>query len=269
LCIRIFLTTKQTLTSGIRKQHTFNFIFKCLYFRFFFLKGRVKFLKGRVGKYLYQKQVLRSRRRAEKKLIAPAFHLINTFTRLPFILNFFHVNKKHFNIFLYFRTSTNVNFFFKWTHLKAFNLFSYYFFFNYLFFPSSSFLFFKILFLSIKINTIIINIQLTNNSKIIYSRSLNAFSKVIGFSLYNLFVFVQLPSGHKKVFSRDAEAMIFNDRQLVYKKFLTSSAGNARRKGFRSIVRGVAKNPVDHPHGGRTKSIKLPRTPWGFITKRK
>jgi ribosomal protein L2 len=26
-------------------------------------------------------------------------------------------------------------------------------------------------------------------------------------------------------------------------------------------------NPIDHPHGGRTKAIKYPRTPWGKTTK--
>jgi large subunit ribosomal protein L2 len=26
-------------------------------------------------------------------------------------------------------------------------------------------------------------------------------------------------------------------------------------------------NPVDHPHGGRTKTIRCPLTPWGFPTK--
>jgi large subunit ribosomal protein L2 len=39
--------------------------------------------------------------------------------------------------------------------------------------------------------------------------------------------------------------------------------------GKKSIVRGVAMNPVDHPHGGRAKSIKYPRTPWGLTTKYK
>jgi large subunit ribosomal protein L2 len=28
-------------------------------------------------------------------------------------------------------------------------------------------------------------------------------------------------------------------------------------------------NPVDHPHGGRTNTIKYPRTPWGLTTKYK
>jgi len=40
-----------------------------------------------------------------------------------------------------------------------------------------------------------------------------------------------------------------------------TKAGFYKNFGRNSIVRGVAMNPVDHPHGGRTKSIKYPRTP--------
>lgn len=33
-------------------------------------------------------------------------------------------------------------------------------------------------------------------------------------------------------------------------------------------VRGVAKNPVDHPNGGRTKAKQPELSPWGWIAKR-
>jgi large subunit ribosomal protein L2 len=48
---------------------------------------------------------------------------------------------------------------------------------------------------------------------------------------------------------------------------LNGKAGYWRSFGLKSLVRGVAMNPVDHPHGGRTKSVKYPRTPWGKTTK--
>jgi large subunit ribosomal protein L2 len=32
-------------------------------------------------------------------------------------------------------------------------------------------------------------------------------------------------------------------------------------------VRGVAMNPIDHPHGGRTKTNKPEVSPWGWVTK--
>jgi large subunit ribosomal protein L2 len=47
-------------------------------------------------------------------------------------------------------------------------------------------------------------------------------------------------------------------------------AGRARHKGRRPHVRGVAMNPIDHPHGGgegRTSGGRHPVTPWGQPTK--
>ena len=44
-------------------------------------------------------------------------------------------------------------------------------------------------------------------------------------------------------------------------------AGIKRLFGFRSKVRGVAKNPVDHPHGGNTAGGKPCMTPKGLLTK--
>jgi large subunit ribosomal protein L2 len=48
------------------------------------------------------------------------------------------------------------------------------------------------------------------------------------------------------------------------------TAGAVRHRGRRPTVRGVAMNPVDHPHGGgegRTSGGRHPVTPWGFPTK--
>ena len=47
-------------------------------------------------------------------------------------------------------------------------------------------------------------------------------------------------------------------------------AGRSRWLGRRPLTRGVAKNPVDHPHGGgegRTSGGRHPVTPWGKPTK--
>jgi large subunit ribosomal protein L2 len=47
-------------------------------------------------------------------------------------------------------------------------------------------------------------------------------------------------------------------------------AGRSRWLGRRPKVRGVAMNPVDHPHGGgegRTSGGRHPVTPWGVPTK--
>ncbi len=47
-------------------------------------------------------------------------------------------------------------------------------------------------------------------------------------------------------------------------------AGRKRHMGIRPTVRGVAMNPIDHPHGGgegRTSGGRHPVTPWGKATK--
>ena len=47
-------------------------------------------------------------------------------------------------------------------------------------------------------------------------------------------------------------------------------AGATRWKGIRPTVRGVAMNPVDHPHGGgegRTGEGQVPVSPWNTMTK--
>ncbi|MDA8119698.1 MAG: 50S ribosomal protein L2, partial [Gammaproteobacteria bacterium] len=47
-------------------------------------------------------------------------------------------------------------------------------------------------------------------------------------------------------------------------------AGAKRWKGIRPTVRGVAMNPVDHPHGGgegKTGEGRTPVSPWGTPTK--
>lgn len=77
---------------------------------------------------------------------------------------------------------------------------------------------------------------------------------------------VKLASGVKKLLSLFATAQqtgrFFKNQSDVKINFK-----NLRRLGFKSTVRGVAMNPVDHPHGGRTKTIRYPRTPWGRTTK--
>jgi large subunit ribosomal protein L2 len=47
-------------------------------------------------------------------------------------------------------------------------------------------------------------------------------------------------------------------------------AGRKRWRGVRPTVRGVAMNPIDHPHGGgegRTSAGRSPVSPWGVQTK--
>lgn len=80
---------------------------------------------------------------------------------------------------------------------------------------------------------------------------------------------LELPSGIKKIFSYYSYAFLSNIANSCHKKFHNGKAGYRRSFGIKQTVRGVAMNAVDHPHGGRTKSVQYQRTPWGKTAKLK
>ena len=87
-------------------------------------------------------------------------------------------------------------------------------------------------------------------------------SKESGFAL------VKLPSGEVRKFSLDCMATIGQLGNLDHENVSFGKAGRSRWRGIRPTVRGVAMNPVDHPHGGGEGRGKgnHPQTPWGFPT---
>jgi large subunit ribosomal protein L2 len=78
---------------------------------------------------------------------------------------------------------------------------------------------------------------------------------------------VQLPSGETRMVPSGCFASIgvLSNADFINKDI--GKAGRSRHLGVRPHVRGIAKNPVDHPHGGRTNGGRHPVTPWGKITK--
>ncbi len=100
-----------------------------------------------------------------------------------------------------------------------------------------------------------------------YTRSPGTRAKIIKFDLDTYSVLIKLPSGVKKIFSYYSFVMLGRLSLEENVNYLNGKAGYWRSFGCKSLVRGVAMNPVDHPHGGRTKAVKYPRTPWGKTTK--
>jgi large subunit ribosomal protein L2 len=78
---------------------------------------------------------------------------------------------------------------------------------------------------------------------------------------------VKLPSGEYRLFSLLCKATIGQISNKEHKEIIIGKAGISRRRGIRPHVRGIAMNPVDHPHGGRTNGGKIPVTPWGKLAK--
>ena len=82
------------------------------------------------------------------------------------------------------------------------------------------------------------------------------------------FALVKLPSGEVRKFSVDCMATVGQLGNLDHENVTYGKAGRTRWHGKRPTVRGVAMNPVDHPHGGGEGRVKgnHPQTPWGFPT---
>ena len=82
------------------------------------------------------------------------------------------------------------------------------------------------------------------------------------------YALVKLPSGEVRKFSVDCMATIGQVGNLDHENVSYGKAGRSRWKGRRPTVRGVAMNPVDHPHGGGEGRGKgnHPQTPWGTPT---
>src|SRR5437868_5768552 len=79
---------------------------------------------------------------------------------------------------------------------------------------------------------------------------------------------VKLPSGEVRRFTIDCMATIGQVGNLDHENVTYGKAGRTRWRGIKPTVRGVAMNPVDHPHGGGEGRVKgnHPQTPWAFPT---
>ena len=81
---------------------------------------------------------------------------------------------------------------------------------------------------------------------------------------------IRLPSGEVRLIHLECKATVGQLGNLNHENVCHGKAGKTRWLGRRPNVRGVAMNPVDHPHGGgegRTAGGRHPVTPWGQPTK--
>jgi large subunit ribosomal protein L2 len=81
---------------------------------------------------------------------------------------------------------------------------------------------------------------------------------------------IKMPSGETRMVHLDCYATIGQVGNLNYENVSIGKAGRNRWLGKRPTVRGVAMNPIDHPHGGgegKTSGGRHPVSPWGLPTK--
>jgi len=80
---------------------------------------------------------------------------------------------------------------------------------------------------------------------------------------------VRMPSGEVRKILAVCRATIGQLGNVDHENEVVGKAGRKRHRGIRPSVRGIAMNPVDHPHGGgeaRSTSGRPPTTPWGQMT---
>ncbi|MEL0151109.1 MAG: 50S ribosomal protein L2 [Rhodobiaceae bacterium] len=121
---------------------------------------------------------------------------------------------------------------------------------------------------AIPIGTIIHNIELKPGKGGQLARSAGTFAQLVGRD--QSYAIVRLTSGEQRLILGACMATVGAVSNPDQSNINLAKAGRNRWKGRRPSVRGVAMNPVDHPHGGgegKTSGGRHPVTPWGKPTK--
>ncbi|MTI10639.1 MULTISPECIES: 50S ribosomal protein L2 [Curvivirga] len=120
------------------------------------------------------------------------------------------------------------------------------------------------------IGTIIHNVEMKPGKGGQIARSAGTYAQLVGRD--QGYAQLKLMSGELRVVRGECIATVGAVSNPDQQNIKLGKAGRVRWLGKRSEVRGVAMNPVDHPHGGgegRTSGGRHPVTPWGKPTKGK
>ena len=112
------------------------------------------------------------------------------------------------------------------------------------------------------------NIELTPNGGGKIARSAGSYAQISGTD--ENYCIIKLGSGEIRKIINTARATIGAVSNSDHQNIKIGKAGRNRWKGRRPSVRGVAMNPVDHPHGGgegKTSGGRSPVSPWGQSAK--
>jgi large subunit ribosomal protein L2 len=123
---------------------------------------------------------------------------------------------------------------------------------------------------SLPLGTIIHNVELKRHRGGQVVRSAGASAQLM--AREGDYALVRLPSGETRKIHVECYATVGQVGNLEHENESVGKAGRTRWRGKRPTVRGVAMNPVDHPHGGgegRTSGGRPSCTPWGVPTKGK
>jgi large subunit ribosomal protein L2 len=121
---------------------------------------------------------------------------------------------------------------------------------------------------SVPDGTMVHNVEMRPGKGGQMARAAGAFCQLAGKS--NGYAQLKMPSGELRKVSENCRATVGVVSNLDHKNRKLGKAGRKRWLGIRPTVRGVAMNPVDHPHGGgegKTSGGRHPVSPWALPTK--
>ncbi|ALE03677.1 50S ribosomal protein L2 [Bartonella ancashensis] len=120
------------------------------------------------------------------------------------------------------------------------------------------------------VGTIIHNVEMKPGKGGQIARSAGAYAQLVGRD--QGMAILRLNSGEQRLVSSSCFATVGAVSNPDHGNINDGKAGRSRWRGKRPHVRGVAMNPIDHPHGGgegRTSGGRHPVSPWGKPTKGK
>ncbi len=120
------------------------------------------------------------------------------------------------------------------------------------------------------VGTIVHNVEMKQGKGGAIARSAGSYAQIVGRD--GAYVIVRLNSGEQRLIHGGCLATVGAVSNPDHMNTSLGKAGRSRWLGIKPSVRGVAMNPIDHPHGGgegRTSGGRHPVTPWGKNTKGK
>jgi large subunit ribosomal protein L2 len=122
---------------------------------------------------------------------------------------------------------------------------------------------------SIPVGTVIHNVEMQPGSGGQMIRSAGSFGQLM--AKEGVYAQIRLPSGEVRKVMQECKATIGQLSNIESASVRVGKAGKSRWLGIRPTVRGLAMNPVDHPHGGGEgksgQGNPHPVSPWGQKTK--
>jgi large subunit ribosomal protein L2 len=122
----------------------------------------------------------------------------------------------------------------------------------------------------IPVFSVFCNVTNFSNSRITYAKAGGTFCMLNrNKKTKSKLISIVLPSKQKILLNRMTKLYMGKNTNYHINRLIEGKWGFSFHTNKKISVRGVAMNPVDHPNGGRAKSVQPEKSPWNWIAKKK